>query len=247
MLKTILVDDEPMARTVLRGILEEYFAENVQIVAECKDVPEAVKAIHKYNPDIVFLDIEMPTYNGFDLLEFFGKGQINFKIIFVTAYSEYALQAFQISAVDYLLKPLQVEDVERALEKLSALPTLPDENTQYQTLLENFQQPQERKIVLQTSDNVYVLRFSDIVFLEAEGGYSNVHTETQGIILISKRLAQFEYLEETKLFFRAHRSYLINIEKIQRIDKRNFTILMSNGKEVGLSQDRKMLLLERLE
>jgi two-component system, LytTR family, response regulator len=244
MLKTILVDDEQMARNVLRGILEEFFAETVQIVAECKDVPEAVKAIHKHSPDIVFLDIEMPTYNGFDLLEFFGKGQINFKIIFVTAYSEYALQAFQISAVDYLLKPLQVEEVERALEKLNALP---NENKQYQTLLENFQQPQERKIVLQTSDNLYVLRFADIVFLEAEGGYSNVHTETQGVILISKRLAQFEYLEETKVFFRAHRSYLINVEKIQRIDKRNFTILMSNGKEVGLSQERKTLLLERLE
>jgi two-component system LytT family response regulator len=227
----------------LRGILEENFATTVSIATECKDVPEAVKAIHKYNPDVVFLDIEMPTYNGFDLLAFFGKGQIHFKIIFVTAYSEYALQAFQISAVDYLLKPIQIEDVERALQKVSNLPAPPDENKQYQTLLENIQQPQERKIVLQTSDNVYVVRLSDIVFIEADGGYSSVYTETQGVILLSKRLAQLEYLEETKVFFRAHRSYLINIEKIQRIDKRNFTILMSNGKEVALAQDRKNELL----
>ncbi len=247
MLKAILVDDEQMARTVLRGILEENFAEKISITAECKDVPEAVKAIHKYKPELVFLDIEMPTYNGFDLLEFFEEGQINFKIIFVTAYSEYSLQAFEISAVDYLLKPVRVEAVARALAKLEGLPAPPDENKHYQTLLENLQQPQDRKVILQTTDNVYVVRFSEILYIEAEGSYCNFYTESQGIILASKRLAQFEYLEQTGVFFRTHRSYLVNVEKIQRIDKRNFTILMSNGKEVGLAQDRKNDLLLRLE
>jgi two-component system LytT family response regulator len=247
MRKAILVDDEQMARTVLRGILEENFAENIDIVAECKDVPEAVKAIHKHKPEVVFLDIEMPTYNGFDLLEFFEEGQIHFKIIFVTAYSEYSLQAFEISAVDYLLKPVRVEAVARALRKMENSPALPDENKHYQTLLENLQQPQDRKIILQTTDNVYIVSLSDIVYIEAEGSYCQFHTDTQGIILVSKRLAQFEYLEQMGGFFRTHRSYMVNLDKIQRIDKRNFTILMSNGKEVGLSQDKKNELLERLE
>jgi two-component system LytT family response regulator len=247
MFKAIIVDDEQMARTVLRGILEENFADKIEVVAECKDVPEAVKAIHKYKPAIVFLDIEMPTYNGFDLLEFFDEGQIHFKIIFVTAYSEYSLQAFESSAVDYLLKPVRVEAVARALAKLEGLPAPPDESKHYQTLLENIQQPQDRKIILQTTDNVYVVRCSELLYIEAEGSYCNFYTETQGVILVSRRLAHFEYLEEVKAFFRAHRSYLINIEKIQRIDKRNFTILMSNGKEVALAQDRKSELLARLE
>ncbi len=247
MLKTILVDDEQMARNVLRGILEENFADKIAIIAECKDVPEAVKTIHKLKPDLVFLDIKMPTYNGFDLLEFFEEGQINFKIVFVTAYSEYSLQAFEISAVDYLLKPVRVEAVARALQKMEALPAQPHEDKHYRTLLENLQYPQERKMTLPTADNVYIVRFSDILYIEADGSYCNFHTENQGVIMVSKRLAQFEYLEQTGVFFRNHRSYMVNIDKIQRIDKRNLTLLMSNGKEVGLAQDRKNDLLLRLE
>jgi two-component system LytT family response regulator len=247
MLRTIIVDDEQMARNVLRGILEENFAEKIEIIAECKDVPEAVKTINKLKPDLVFLDIKMPTYNGFDLLEFFEEGQLNFKIVFVTAYSEYSLQAFEISAVDYLLKPVRVEAVARALQKMENLPTLPNEDKHYRTLLENLQYPQERKITLPTADNVYIVRFSDIVYIEADGSYCNFYTETQGVILVSKRLAQFEHLEQTGVFFRTHRSYIVNVDKIQRIDKRNLTLLMSNGKEIGLSQDRKNDLLAKLE
>ncbi len=247
MLKTIIVDDEQMARNVLRGILEENFAEKVEIIAECKDVPEAVKTIHKLKPDLVFLDIKMPTYNGFDLLEFFEEGQLNFKIVFVTAYSEYSLQAFEISAVDYLLKPVRVDAVARALQKMEGLLIQPNEDKHYRTLLENLQYPQDRKMALQTADNVYIVRFADILYLEAEGSYCNVHTENRGVILVSKRLAQFEYLEQTGVFFRNHRSYMVNVDKIQRIDKRNLTLLMSNGKEIGLAQDRKNDLLAKLE
>lgn len=246
-LKTIIVDDEPMARNVLRGMLEESFADIIEIVKECKDVPEAVKAINTLTPDIVFLDIEMPTYSGFELLDFFDNSKINFKIIFVTAYSEYSLQAFEISAIDYILKPVRFEALERAIKKISLESTINNEALNYKVLLENMQNQQDKKIILQTAEEIHIVKLSNILYIEADSGYCNFYTETQGVILISKRLTNFEYLENQDGFFRSHRSYLINLKKIIKIDKKNFVILMSNKKEVPLAQDKKNILLEKLD
>ncbi|NJM94038.1 MAG: response regulator [Cytophagales bacterium] len=115
-MKAIIVDDEPMARMALRSILKMHFP-HVEVLAECKNVPEAVKQINDLRPQVVFLDIEMPEYTGFDLLNFFRPEHIDFEIIFVTAYNEYALRAFEISAVDYLLKPFDKNELEQALVK----------------------------------------------------------------------------------------------------------------------------------
>ncbi|TAH31000.1 MAG: DNA-binding response regulator [Cytophagales bacterium] len=246
-LKTIIVDDEPMARNVLRGMLEESFADIIEIVKECKDVPEAVKAINTLTPDIVFLDIEMPTYSGFELLDFFDNSKINFKIIFVTAYSEYSLQAFEISAIDYILKPVRFEALERAIKKISLESTINNEALNYKVLLENMQNQQDKKIILQTAEEIHIVKLSNILYIEADSGYCNFYTETQGVILISKRLTNFEYLENQDGFFRSHRSYLINLKKIIKIDKKNFVILMSNKKEVPLAQDKKNILMEKLD
>ncbi|TAE73863.1 MAG: DNA-binding response regulator [Bacteroidetes bacterium] len=245
-LKTIIVDDEPMARNVLRGMLEESFASNISIIQECKDVPEAVKAINTLQPDVVFLDIEMPTYSGFDLLDFFDTTKINFKIIFVTAYSEYSLQAFEISAIDYILKPVRFEALDRAVKKLISKPKIENESANYKTLLENMQNTQDKKIILQTAEDMHIVKLSEIIYIEADSGYCNFYTETQGVILISKRLTNFEYLEIQDGFFRSHRSYLINTKKIVKIDKKNFTILMNNKKEVPLAQDKKNILIDKL-
>lgn len=116
-MKSIIVDDEVNARLALRGILEENFP-NIVILAESKDVPSAVKAIHEHKPDLVFLDISMPGYSGLELLKFFDESQINFKIIFVTAFSEYAINAFELSAVGYILKPVRIDALEKALQKV---------------------------------------------------------------------------------------------------------------------------------
>ena len=114
-MRALIVDDEAKARSVLKELLAE-FGTTIEVVAMADDIPSAVKAIHQHKPEVVFLDIEMPGYNGFQLLEFFDK--INFKIVFTTAYSEYAVQAFEISAVDYLLKPIQISQLERTIGKL---------------------------------------------------------------------------------------------------------------------------------
>jgi two-component system LytT family response regulator len=244
MTTALIVDDERHARLALRGLLEENFSDIVQIIGECKDVPEAVRSIQQLRPQIVFLDVEMPEYNGFDLIDFFRPEQIDFEIIFVTAYSEYSLRAFEISAIDYLLKPVRVEQLERALKKVRANQPLKGE--QYKTLQENLREEVEKKLVIQDTENIFILKFSDIYYLEASGSYTKFYVKGRNPILISKKMAEFEYLEQFPHFFRTHRSFLINIEKIKTVNKKTYVIEMENGETVALAQDKKKSLLDKL-
>jgi len=242
-INAIIVDDEAMARSALRGLLTEYFKE-VHILSECKNVPEAVRQIQAQKPDIVFLDVEMPEYNGFDLLTFFRPDQIDFQIIFTTAYSEYALQAFAASAVDYILKPVRKEHIARALSKLKPIQT--DNQLAYQVLKENIQDAQNKKIVLHTAESMFVVRFADIICLEADGNYTYFHTTSHAAILVSKKISDFDFLEKEPTFFRCHRSYTVNIDKVLRVDKRELALEMEGGKLVYTSQEKKKTLFERL-
>jgi len=240
-IKAIIVDDEPNARKALRGMLNEHF-EEVLVLADCGNVPEAFKMINRFKPDLIFLDIDMPGYSGFELLDFFDEQQIWFNIIFVTAYSEYSLKAFESSAVDYILKPVRLEHMKRALRKINF--NVPS-SIQYKVLRENFNLQNERKVVLQTSETIYVVNQDDIIFIQAEGSYTKIVTVSHGVLTITKKLAEFEYLETDAPFFRAHRSYLVNLNHIKRIDKRDFLLVMSNEAQVQLAQDKKALLIER--
>src|SRR5574343_61200 len=240
-IKAIIVDDEPNARKALRGMLNEHF-EEVLVLADCGNVPEAVKMINRFKPDLIFLDIDMPGYSGFELLDFFDEQQIWFNIIFVTAYSEYSLKAFESSAVDYILKPVRLEHMKRALRKINF--NVPS-SIQYKVLRENFNLKNERKVVLQTSETIYVVNQDDIIFIQAEGSDTKIVTVSHGVLTITKKLAEFEYLETDAPFFRAHRSYLVNLNHIKRIDKRDFLLVMSNEAQVQLAQDKKALLIER--
>ena len=243
-IRAIIVDDEPNARMALRGLLEENFAQ-VVVLAECKDVPEAVKTIHKLKPDLVFLDIEMPGYNGFELLDFFDEQSLNFKIIFVTAYSDYSLRAFEISAVDYILKPVRAEHIERALKKINIERPVA-ENLQYKVLKENFSNQLDKKIVLQTAETIFVVKMDDIIYMQAEGSYTRFFTTTHGVLTITTKLIDFEYLESSGPFFRTHRSYIVNLNYIKKVDKKEFILVMHNDAEVYLAQDKKNLLLEKI-
>ncbi len=242
-ISAIIVDDEPNARKALRGLLTENF-EQIDILGDCKDVPEAVKTIHKLKPDLVFLDIDMPGYSGFELLDFFDEQQISFKIIFVTAYSEYSLRAFESSAVDYLLKPVRLEHMERAIKKLNSTRGI-SESIQYEVLRTNLSN-HEKKLVLQTVELIYVVKQDDIIFIQAEGSYTKFFTTTHGILTITKKLLDFEYLETEGPFFRTHRSFIVNINHIIKVDKKDFVVMMSNSMQVHLAQDKKNLLLERI-
>jgi len=238
------VDDEPNARMALRGLLEENFSQ-IELLADCKDVPDAVKTINKLKPDLVFLDIEMPGYSGFELLDFFDEKQINFKIIFVTAYSEHSLRAFETSAVDYILKPVRLEHMERALKKLNFDEPV-NETRQYKILKENFTNQIDKKIVLQTAETIFVVRMDDIIYMQAEGSYTRFYTTSHGVLTITKKLIDFEYLEKSGPFFRTHRSFIVNLNHIKKVDKKDFLLIMNNDAEVYLAQDKKNQLLEKI-
>jgi two-component system LytT family response regulator len=241
----IIVDDEAMARTALRGLLNEYFPQ-VSVLCECKNVPEAVRQIQALKPNLVFLDVEMPEYNGFDLLTFFRPEQIDFQIIFITAYSEYALRAFDVSAVDYILKPVSQEHIARALGKLKKEPK--ENHLAYQVLQENIKDFKNRKIVLHTLDSMFLVPIADIIYMEADSNYTHFYTTSHGnnAILVSKTLADFDFIEKEPNFFRCHRSYLINVDKILRVDKRELVVEMEGGKKVYISQEKKKLLFDML-
>ncbi|MES2331589.1 MAG: response regulator [Bacteroidota bacterium] len=243
-IRAIIVDDEPNARRALRGLLEENFSQ-VEIMADCKNVPEAVKSINKHKPDLIFLDIAMPGYSGFELLDFFDEQSLNFKIIFVTAYSEHSLRAFETSAVDYILKPVRLEHMTRALKKISVEEPV-NENRQYKVLKENFSNQSDKKIVLQTAETIFVVKMDDIIYLQADGSYTRFYTTSHGVLTITKKLIDFEYLESSGPFFRTHRSYIVNLNHIKKVDKKEFVLIMNNDAEVYLAQDKKGLLLEKI-
>ncbi len=239
----LIIDDETNARMSIKGILEENYP-NVKVLAECSNVPEAVKAINKLKPDFIFLDIEMPNQNGFALLDYFDEDDIDFKIVFVTAYSEYSLQAFEMSAVDYILKPVRVESIGKALKKIEHFYHYKES---YHTLKENVTENVDKKIVLQTAESIYVVKLQDIIFIQAEGNYTKFHTTSHNVLTITKKIAEFDYLEKMGLFFRSHRSFIINVSKIKKVDKKEFVIIMSNDEQAYLAQDKKQALIEKIE
>jgi two-component system LytT family response regulator len=246
-IKVIITDDEAPARMALQGMIEEYFP-FVQIVEVCKNLPEAIKAINKHKPDIVFMDIEMPGYSGMEIFDFIDTQQINFQLVFVTAYNHYAIQAFELSAMDYLLKPLKIDALERVFKKITSLNTnYALEQKKLEVLQLNSLPAPDKSLVIQTADTIYVLKLANIILLEAKGSYTKIVTETHDAILCSKTLADFEYLEQTQLFFRANRSYIINITKIEKIDKKENIIYLNNNYTAAISQDKKQLLIEKLE
>lgn len=242
-IKAIIVDNDSSASKALKNILTENF-QHLDVLASCKTIPDAVEKINLYKPEVVFLEVEMPEYSGFDLYNFFNEQDRNFKIVFITNQTEYSLKAFESSAIDYILKPARVEDIERALNKLSInhLEFNGEKNSNNrQTVVLH-----EKKILLQTIDVIYVVRHDDIIYFHAEGSYTKVFTVTQGEVHISKKLLDFEYLETMGPFFRSHRSYIININHIKKVDKRDYLVTMSNDATVLLAIDKKQHLLDKI-
>lgn len=239
-MKVLIVDDELNARLALRGILEENFPD-ISIVAECKDVPEAVKNIHEYQPYLVFLDISMPGYSGLELLQFFSD-DITFKIVFVTAYSEYAINAFELSAVDYILKPVRIDALERVIKKVQ------ESTNNLVVLKENLANNQPQKLALQTGDGITFLNLCDILYLKADGSYTHFITTNSKKITVSKRISEYERLEQMGSFLRIHRSQIINYNCIQKILKQDGgTVVMENGDMLSISNEKKQTLLDLFE
>ena len=236
MLKAIIIEDETKARRVLEELLKEYCPE-VSVLAAVDSVPEGVKAINKLQPDIVFLDIEMPEYNGFQLFEFIND--INFEVIFTTAYQEYALQAFEVAAIGYLLKPIQIEKLVQAVEKVKE--KLKEQSSERIEILRNtWKEEKVSKVALPISEGFLFVELNDIMYLSAEGSYTNIILRDNRKFIVSKNIKSFEDLFSGHLFFRPHRSYLINLNAVKQLIKQDGGyILMENGDAVSITKEKK--------
>lgn len=237
-IKAIIIDDEERARTSLQSLLNQY-CPSVKVVELCANVPDGVLAINKHRPQLVFLDIEMPEYSGFELLSFFRD--IDFEIVFVTAFNEYALKAFEVAAIDYVLKPVDIDKLKLAVEKVEKKLNAYDMQHRLEVLKDSLKNDQFNKIALPVSEGLLFVDTNDIVYLEADGAYTEVWLKNGSKIVVSKKLKFFEDVLENKAnFFRSHRSYIVNINFIKRYSKSDNSLLLDNGKSVVISRDRKL-------
>ncbi len=235
-MKVIIIDDENKARQLLRLLLEESCPQ-VQVVEECAGLAEGVRAIKKHAPELVFLDIEMPGISGLKILEFFNEEEINFSIIFVTAYNEYAVQAFKLSAVDYILKPINIELLVEAVGRHELLSNRM--LRQLEVLKKNLSNSEEKKIVIPNIDGMHYVAPLEIMFIKGEGAYATFYLENGEKYMMSRNL---KYVEDMLLDFgylkRCQKSYIINTKYIKHFSKQDYLATLTNGAQIPISVDR---------
>ncbi len=233
MIKALIIDDEPLARSIITEYLLKY--QNIEVVQECENGFEGYKAIVKHQPQLVFLDIQMPKITGFEMLELLDEIP---SIIFTTAFDEFALKAFETNAVDYLLKPFDETRFNKAMDKfLTANP----QQQQKQTLaaVSTVQsRVQNERIVVKTGNKIKVISIYDIHFLASDDDYVNIHT-AEGAFLKSQTLSFFEKNLDEKLFLRVHRSYIVKLDQITKIEpyeKDGHLLILKTGDKIPVSK-----------
>lgn len=245
MIKAIIVDDAAQVRKLLRLMLNE-LAEDVVLLGEAENVEQAVNLIQTERPDLVFLDIEMPGKSGLQLVdEFLGK-DINFQIVFITAYNQYAIQAFRLSAVDYLIKPVKEKELLEALEKVRKQTELKRTSEQLKLLSENLKIQANNNISIPVNYGNEYVNTEEIEYLEADNTYVNLFFINGERRLVSKHLKYFETLLcNFEAFVKVHRSYIINKNHISAFRKEDRgTIIMNSGKQISLSRSHRQAFLE---
>ncbi len=234
MIKTIIIDDEPLARSVIKEYLQDI--PELQLVEECNDGFEGVKAIFHHHPDLIFLDIQMPRINGFEMLELLDEKPA---VIFTTAFDEYAIKAFEAHAVDYLLKPFSRERFIFAVEKIVRKAETIQKTTQ-DMIASGVRLPsQSDRVVVKTSGKIRIIPFSQIHYLEASDDYVKIHT-ADGSFLKNRTMAYFENLLPDHQFVRTHRSFILNVQEITRIDpyeKENHLAILRSGARIPVSRN----------
>lgn len=231
MIKTVLIDDEPLSREIVKSYLQAY--PDFEVVEECNDGFEGVKAIQQHNPGLVFLDIQMPKINGFEMLELIDDPPA---VIFITAFDEYAIRAFEANATDYLLKPFSEERFKKAIEKFMNQKS-DEQAKQLAGTMADAPINQER-IVVKTGTKVRIIPVRDIHYLEADDDFVKIVTD-EGSFLKNKTLQFYEKALDPKQFVRVHRSYLLSVNRITRIDpyqKESHVAVLRDGKQIPVSK-----------
>lgn len=232
-IRAIIIDDEQSACNILSQLLTR-FCSDIIIIDILNNVETGVRSIEKHNPDVVFLDIQMPKYAGYEIVKFFPE--INFEMIFVTAYDNYAVKAFELSAVDYLLKPIDIDKLKLAVIRLKERINNKSFRLNYETLIENLKQKDIKRIVIPFQGDQKVIDITDIIAIEADESYSKIYTKSD-CYLASKNLKHFErLLSDSSIFFRAHKSWLINIDCISSYSKSKLEIELDGNVITKLSK-----------
>jgi len=247
-IKALIVDDEPLARERIKRFLTD--ERDIELIGECADGQEAVSAIQTLAPDLVFLDIQIPELDGFGVLEAVGVEQMP-AVIFVTAYDRYALQAFDVNALDYLLKPYNRERFHKAVERARAQLSngaKGELNERLLSLLENLQPEQKHleRLMIKSSGRVFFLRTTEIDWIEAEGNYLRLHVGKESHLLRETMNRLAAKLDQDK-FLRIHRSTLVNIERIKELQplfSGDYVVILRDGKQLTLSRSYRDKLLE---
>ena len=247
-MKTIIIDDEAKARKTIKEILK-YAGTDIEVVAEGESVQTGYKAVLKHQPDLVLLDIKMPDGTGFDLLK--KLPDTNFKLIFITAFEQYAIRAFDFSALDYILKPIDPVKLIRYIQKAVQLVENENLSTKLNALfsnLKNIRDKQPQKLILHTEKKIHVVETKNIVYCRADSGYTTFYLIDRKKITISKNLKIFDELLSGSHFFRPHKSYLINLEYIEYYNKQDGGyITMQTEVKIPVSQRKKEQFLAIFE
>ena len=243
-IKAVIIEDEEKSRNTLKNMLTD-FCEGVEIVGMGESIADGVKSIIEHKPDLVFLDIELPNGNGFELFNYFPLG--HFDVIFTTAYDQFAVQAFKMSAIDYLLKPIDLEDLRNGLQKVRDKKHGEFLKEKIETLRSNLNNT-FHKLALPSSDGLIFIELNDIIRCEASGNYTKFHLTNGSSHLISKTLGHYEEILKDSNFFRTNRADLVNLNHIQKYTRqKRATILLSDGTTLNIAEGRKNSFLEIFE
>lgn len=247
MIKAVVVDDEQISRQTVIEVVQT-FCEDVKVIGSAGSVDEALGVLKTVRPDVLFLDVEMGNKSGFNLLE--ELGEVNFDVIFVTAYDQYAIRAIKFCALEYLLKPIEVDELQEAVEKVRINMREKQAKHNFSHLLDNLRvnAPSDLKIAIPVSEGYRFVKISEILYFEADGSYCKLHLDGQKTMTVSKSLKYFENLLEDPRFLRIHNSYFINLDFVTTYLKGDGgEVIMTNKSSLSVSRSKKEPLLNKLK
>jgi len=239
MLNCVIIDDEPLAREILTGYMEQ--SGNIRLAGSFNNAPEAIKFLKHHTVDALFLDIEMPVINGFDLLEKIMP--VEFSVVFVTAYNDFAIKAFRFNALDYLVKPVNIEDLREVVKKVEKRQHF--QTDQLHVLQQQFRKGSITKMAIPSQTGVTFIDLKDIVFVEAKSNYSELVLVDKRKILISKTLKDIQYVLEQQQFLRIHRQYIINLNEVKHFNRNESLLTMTTNDVLPVSRLQKDKLIEQ--
>ena len=239
MIQAIIIDDEQHCIDRLSDLLNKYHKKSVKLLGSFKNVGDGLKAIKELSPELIFLDVQINDRTGFDLLK--ESGNINFKVIFATAYDKFAIQAIKFSAIDYLLKPIDADDLETAITKVKDSLSLNDMRNMIKVLSQNISNPAKQKtITVPTGNELVFLSTEDIIRCESDINYTTIFLKDKKKLVVAKTLKEFEELLSDYNFFRIHNSHLINLAYIKSYNKgKGGSVILTDGSEIEVSTRRK--------